>query len=133
MSGNEELRKNLLILAVVIVIVGIFYVLSSNFGSKVPQLEDSEMADIRGLLNEWEKRGHGIFAYVETVSGKFKEYNLLIDEKTRAYHADQGEASRSLEVATVADVDEGQFVEIYFRRPTPGSGPKTVDTIVYWE
>jgi len=133
MGGNEELRKNLLILSVIVLVAGIFYALTPSSGQKNPRLGDGEVADIKGLLSEWEVRGKGMYAYVETESGRYKEYTLLIDERTRAYRADYGEASRSLEPALLADVRGGRFVEIYYRRPSPAEGPKIVDTIVYWE
>jgi|SRR3989344_7036522 len=133
MGGNQELRKNLLILSVIVVVAGIFYSLSSYSTFKSPRLGDGGLADIKGILNEWEPRGKGMYAYVETESGKFKEYSVLLDERTQVYRANYGEASHSLEPALLADVSGGRFVEIYYRRPSPVDGPKIVDTIVYWE
>lgn len=134
MEGNAELRKNILVLSVIVVITGVFYLLYAGSRSTNIQGPSSGGApDIRGLLNEWETRGASIYALVENHNGKFKKYTLAFDDKSRVYFAEQGEASRSLEPAVVTNVSGGQFVEIYLRKPAPKEGPKTVDTVVYWK
>ncbi len=134
MGGNQELRRNLLVLTIIVVVFGIFYAIYFG-GKKGPPIRagSSDSADIKGILNEWEKRGQGTYAYIETQSGRFKEYTFTLDDETRVYHTEVGEASRALEAAPLANIHSGKFVEIYLRKPIAERGPKVVDTIVYWE
>lgn len=138
MGGNAELKRNLLLLSAVVVIAGVFYALAPA-KKPVPShnFDGSENADIRGLLNEWDADGAKIYAYIEVKPGQFQEHLLMLDERTRAYRAERGEALRSVEQASLAQIHSGVFASIYLRRPAVASGSdvdaKVVDTIVYWE